>query len=159
MRTALARLPKDRVADVAAILSLAIGLFLVALVAVPMYRIASNPELTTGTVTDKYMIDGGSEGPDSFTVRYSFKTSSGREYSGSVGVDQRNYERASPGNTLEVQYAADDPSNNRAARAGVVSVHVEAAAVVVMMLFFFGYLGPWRWFLRWRGKPDPALRW
>jgi hypothetical protein len=159
MRRALARLPVDRVADVAAILSLGVALVLVALVAVPMYRIASNPELAAGTVTGKYMTEGGSESPDSFTVRYLFTTSSGREYSGSVGVDQRSYERASPGDTLEVQYAADDPASNRAAKAGFQSIHGEFAALVVTMLGFFAYCGPRRWFLRWRGKPDPALQW
>jgi uncharacterized protein DUF3592 len=153
-----ARVPRDRVADVGAILSLALGLYLVAIIAVPLYRISSNPERAIGTVTRKDMTEGR-EGSASFTVFYSFKASSGREYTGSVDVDERTYEGASVGNTLEVQYAADEPSSNRAARASIQAIHLEVAGFVALLFVFFAYFGPWRWLLRWRGKPDPILRW
>jgi Protein of unknown function (DUF3592) len=141
--------------DLLAIMHGALTVLLVAMV-VQTCRIMANPETATAVVESKRVFDGG-EDPDTFQLRYSFQGARGGQYRGSASVTQEIYDRTSVGDPFSVQYAADDPSNNR-----VIS---ETGDPEVLKNFLYGIaglvvfvlLGPRRWLALRRGEPDPAL--
>ncbi|HVD31382.1 MAG TPA: DUF3592 domain-containing protein [Methylomirabilota bacterium] len=141
--------------DALAIMHVALTVTVVAMV-VQTCRITANPETATAVVESKKVIDGG-EDPDTFQLSYNFEATSGGQYRGRASVSQRIYDRTSLGDQLAVQYAADDPGNNR-----IIS---ETGDPDLMRSVFYGiaglgvflYLGPRRWLRLRRGQPDPIL--
>jgi hypothetical protein len=141
--------------DLLAIMHGALALLIVAMV-VQTCRITANPETATGVVESKRVLDGGDD-PDIFQLRYSFQGASGGQFRGSASVTQEIYDRTSVGDPFAVQYAADDPSNNR-----VISETGDPEVVKYFLygiagLVVFVLLGPRRWLALRRGEPDPAL--
>ena len=142
--------------DALAIVHLALAVIVVAVV-IQTSRIMANPETAIGAVESKQVINGG-EDPDTFQLRYSFAATSGGPHRGSASVTQRIYERTSVGDPVTVQYAADDPDNNR-----VIS---ETGDPDVLRNVFYGIyglgmfvcFGPRRWLALRRGEPDPILK-
>jgi len=142
--------------DAFAIIHLALAVIVVATV-VQTSRIMANPETAIGVVESKHVINGG-EDPDTYQLRYSFAATSGGPHRGSASVTQRIYERTSVGDPVTVQYAADDPDNNR-----VIS---ETGDPDVLRNVFYGIyglgmfvcFGPRRWLALRRGEPDPILK-
>lgn len=148
-----------RAADIFALICLFAAIGTVALVAVPLYRIAANPATATGVVSEKRFDEGNSEGgPETYAFKYTFQVA-GRAYGGSVSVDKRAYDEASVGDAVPIQYAVDDPGMNRASYAGVQLWHFEGLLYAVLLFGLFLYLGPWRWLKVWRGEADSALQW
>src|SRR5437773_5489905 len=97
--------------DALAILHLVVAVTF-ALMVVQTCRIVANPATATGIVESKKVINGGDD-PDTLELRYSFASTSGREYGGRARVAENVYKRTSVGDRVTVQYAADDPANNR----------------------------------------------
>ena len=123
---------------------------------VQTFRIMANAEITTGVVESKRVIKGGEE-PDTLELRYTFRAASGVNYRGSASVTQEIYERTSVGAKVEVQYAADDPGNNRVISETGTPRNVEFAVMTVLASGVFLYFGPRRWLALRRGEPDPVL--
>jgi hypothetical protein len=101
------------------------------------------------------VIDGG-EDPDTFQLSYNFAATSGGQYRGNASVSEQIYGRTSPGDRVMVQYAADDPGNNR-----VISDTGDPDALRFVVygiagLGVFLYFGPRRWLALRRGEPDPV---
>ena len=119
-------------------------------------QISAKPETAVGVITEKTFHDGGSEDPDTYSVRYSFKDSSGQEFRGGDTVGKRLYDKVRVGDGIEIQYAAGDPSNNRVP-GEFDPILLEVAALAVLGLGASWYLGPRRWLSTLRGEPDPAL--
>jgi uncharacterized protein DUF3592 len=142
--------------DALAISHLAFAVIL-AVMLVQTCRIMANPETATGVVESKRVRSGG-EDPDTLELRYSFLAASGRRYDGAASVSQKVYERTSVADSVTVQYAADDPGNNR------VSSDTGDPDVLRWVLYGIGglgvflYFGPKRWLALRRGEPDPVLR-
>jgi hypothetical protein len=99
-------------ADVAAVGGLLVALLVTGML-VQTLRIFGNSSTATGSIYEKYIAPGDSEGPPIWHFRYSFRDASGREQRGLASVTSRIYERTSVGSPLEIQYEADDPGNNR----------------------------------------------
>ncbi len=119
-------------------------------------RLSTDGQTTTGVVQNKQTIDGGGETSPSYSLRYSFEDLSGREHTGSAGVEYSIYERFSVGDPLPIQYLADQPGTSRIV--GVFNPGIlEAVAVTALGLIYFFFLGPHRWLRELRGKPDPVL--
>jgi len=141
--------------DLLAIMHLALTVTVVAM-AVQTCRITANPAAAIGVVESKRVISGG-EDPDTFQLRYSFVATSGGQHRGSASVSQTVYDRTSVGAPVTIQYAADDPDNNR-----VISETGDPDAVrdvfyAIAGLGVFIYFGPRRWVALRRGEPDPVL--
>ena len=118
-------------------------------------QISAKPETAVAVITEKRFHEGGSEDPDTYSVRYSFRDASGREVRGGDTVGKRLYEKVQVGDGIEIQYAADDPSNNRVP-GEFDPILLEGVAFAVMGLIFFWYLGPRRWLRTMRGEPEPG---
>ena len=141
-------------ADVAAILILVLPAF-VGWFVVRDQQISAKPVTAIAVITEKTFIKGGDETPDSYSLRYRFRASSGEEFRSERGVGKRLYDRVQMGDGIEIQYAADDPSNNRVP-GEFDPILLLAAVYGVMGLLCFGYLGPRRWLCTMRGEPDPG---
>jgi len=140
--------------DALAILHLAVAV-IIGSALVQTCRIMANPATATGVVESKKMINGG-EDPDTYQLSYSFATSAGTHY-GRASVSTKIYDRTSVGEPVTVQYAADDPGNNRlVSETGDPDVgrFVGYASVGLVVFLFFG---PRRWLAMRNGEPDPAL--
>ena len=143
-------------ADVGAVLSLLLVVFFPAMV-VRDQRISAKPETAIAVITEKRFDEGGSEEPSSYHVRYRFRAMSGAEFRSGATVGERLYDKVQVGDGIEIQYEADDPSNNRVP--GEFNPRIlEILGMAVMGLYFFGYLGPRRWLRTWRGEPDPIFK-
>ena len=150
------RTGKQWLADIGAIFVLA-GLLALVGVVVQTCRIMANPATATGVVESKRMIEGKGESSDEYHLRYSFSVISGGTYHGAAGVSAEIYERTSVGDAIEVQYASDDPGNNRVIGDTGNPLAVESALAAVTFLVMFVWLGPQRWLASRRGEPDPIL--
>ena len=140
--------------DAVAILHLMLAMILAAML-VQTCRIMANPATATGVVESKKVIDGG-EDPDTHQLSYSFATSRGT-YHGKASVSTKIYDESPLGATLTVQYAADDPGNNRViSETGDPDV-VRYVLYGIAGLVVFLFLGPRRWLALRNGEPDPAL--
>lgn len=142
--------------DALAVVHLALAVT-VAVMVVQTYRIMANPETAVGVVETKELTRGNSENPDLFYLRYSFQAASGGTYRGTANVTQKIYDRASVGDPVTVQYAADDPGNSRVISETGNPRDFEFGLFGLAGLGVFVYLGPRRWLALRRGEPDPAL--
>jgi Protein of unknown function (DUF3592) len=149
---------KQWLADGIAVLGLAGALFAVALV-VRDVRLSTSAQTTVGTVTEKHLIEGGSEDPDTYSLRYSFVSAAGGEFRGSDSVEFSTYSKAKIGNRMNIEYAADDPENNRIAGNSGMARWWAPFAVLVTGGAWFVVFGISRWLAVGRGEPDPALEW
>jgi hypothetical protein len=154
--TTTTRTQQQRIADAAAVLSLVLPAFFLWFV-VRDQQISAKPETAIAVITEKRFDEGGSEEPDSYDVRYPFRAASGEEFRSGASVTQRLYDKVQPGDGIEIQYAADDPSNNRVP-GEFNPIILEVLGLAVMGLYFFGYLGPRRWVRTLRGEPDPGWK-
>jgi len=146
----------NRWLDVLALLQLAFVL-IVAGMLVQTCRIMAKPETAAGVVESKKVVEGDSENPDVFDLRYSFEATRAT-YRGSASVSREIYDRTSVGDPVTVQYAADDPGNNRLISQTGDPRNFEFGAGAISGLVIFIYFGPRRWFAMRRGEPDPILR-
>ena len=142
-------------ADLAAIVTLVLPLLFAGLI-LQDRRITAAPARAVATVDEKRLVDGGGEGPTYLEVRYSFRATSGQLFHGHANVGQRLYDRLAPGDGLDVEYAADDPSLSRVP-GEFNEFWIEAFAVGVQGVIFFWLLGPRRWLRVRRGEVDPVL--
>jgi hypothetical protein len=154
MKTARTR--KQWLADGVALLGLACVLIAVAVV-VRDQRISANGNTAVGTVHEKHLFKGGSEDPDTYDLRYSFTAGAQGEFRGSASVEFSTYSKTRVGDTLTIEYASDDPGNNRiAGNAGL-----ERWRTPFEMFFtgavWFGLLGIRRWLALLGGEPDPIF--
>ncbi|MEK6225392.1 MAG: DUF3592 domain-containing protein [Chloroflexota bacterium] len=154
--TRASRTGKQWLVDIGALFLLAMVLLFVGLV-VQTCRIMANPATATGVVESKRIIEGGSENPTEYRLRYSFTARSGGAYGGTAGVSGDIYERTAVGAPIEVQYAADDPGNNRVISETGDPEVVESVIAAVTLLGMFVFFGPRRWLAWRRGEPDPVL--
>lgn len=141
-------------ADAAAILVLVLPAFFGWFV-VRDQQISAKPERAIAMITEKQFHEGGSETPDSYSLRYRFRAASGEEFRSGAGVGKRLYDSVQVGDGIEIQYAADDPTNNRVP-GEFNPVILEVLGLAVMGLYLFGYLGPRRWLRTLRGEPEPG---
>src|SRR5205809_152724 len=123
-------------ADIGAILVLAGVLALVGMV-VQTCRIMASPATATGVVESKRMIEGKGENSDQYHLRYSFSVISGSTYHGEAEVSAKIYDRTSVGDPIEVQYASDDPGNNRVIGDTGNPLALESALAAVTFLVMF----------------------
>jgi uncharacterized protein DUF3592 len=142
--------------DALALVQLAFAL-IVAGMLVQTCRIMANPETAIGIVESKKMTRGDSENPDVFDLRYTFEATVGATYHGTASVTKEIYDETSVGDTVTVQYADDDPGNNRLISETGDPRNFEFAALAIMGFFVFVYFGPRRWLALRRGEPDPVL--
>jgi hypothetical protein len=107
-------------------------------------RISMGPETASGVVEEKSAeVNRGEDLMDRFTLRYSFTAASGLGYSGEANVGKSFYAQVGLGDRLGIEYAADDPGNNRVR--GELDPEVVFILVMVGLsasLFAFG--GVWR---------------
>ena len=153
MKTAPTR--KQWLVDVGALFLLVMLLLFVGMV-VQTCRIMANPATATGVVESKRIIEGDSENPTEYRIRYTFPAFDNR-YSGTAGVNGDIYDRTAVGAPIEIQYAADDPGNNRVISETGDPEVVESVIAAVTALGMFVWLGPRRWLAWRRGEPDPAF--
>jgi uncharacterized protein DUF3592 len=144
-------------ADVGAIVCLALLTAFVVMV-VQTGRIMANPAYVTGVVESKRVTEGNSESPEECRVQYSFSVTAGGTYRGTAGVSRKIYDRTSVGDPIEIQYAADDPGNNRVIGATGDPQVLESAVAAITVLVMFVWLGPRRWLALRHGEPDPLLQ-
>jgi hypothetical protein len=156
MKTARNR--KQWLADGMAILGLGSVLFAAALV-VRDLALSANAQTAVGTVTEKHLSEGGSEDPDTYYLTYSFGAAAGGEFRGSDSVEQSTYSKAKVGERLNIEYAADDPKNNRIAGNSGLARWWAPFEIFVTGGAWFVFLGMSRWLAVRRGEPDPALEW
>jgi uncharacterized integral membrane protein len=142
-------------ADAAAILILVLPAFFGWFV-VRDQQISAKPGKAIAVITEKRFFEGDSESPDSYHLGYRFRAASGEEFRSGAGIGKRLYDKVQVGDGIEIQYAADDPSNNRVP-GEFNPVILEVLGLAVMGLIFFWYLGPRRWMCTLRGEPEPAL--
>jgi hypothetical protein len=143
--------------DAVAVLLLVASVSFLALLIVPMARIAANPARAAGVVYAKKTIESDGESVPSYILRYSFRASAGLEYRGSAEVGVKVYDRTSIGDPMEIEYAADDPSANRMiGDPGFAASQLKGELMIVFFVGLFVYLGPRRWLHTWRGEPDPG---
>jgi hypothetical protein len=150
------RTRKQWLADGAALLGLAFVLAAVAMV-VRDQRITANGITAVGTVTEKKLVKGGSEDPDTYDLRYSFNAGADGAVGGWASVEWSTYSKAKVGDKITIEYASDDPKNSRiAGNAGLERWRTPFEMFGTGALWF-GYLGVSRWLAVWRGRPDPIL--
>lgn len=77
-------------------------------------RISVSPQNAFGVVQEKTAEEDRGEGlVDRWVLGYSFTATSGLDYQGRASVSRSFYYSTDLGDRLEVEYAADDPGNNR----------------------------------------------
>ena len=153
--TGIPRTGKQWLADAGAVFSLLFVLIYV--VAFVQYqRISMNPARAEGTLGEKVFIKGDGENSPRYLLRYRFTARTGDQYQGQAAVTDDFFQTASVGSQLEIEYAADDPGNNRV-RGQFDPDALLYAALAVMGAALFVYLGPRRCLGTWRGEPDPVL--
>jgi uncharacterized protein DUF3592 len=77
-------------------------------------RISMSPQSAFGVVREKTAEEDRGEGlVDQWVLRYSFTAASGLVYQGRAGVSRTFYNGVDLGDRVEVEYAEDDPGNNR----------------------------------------------
>jgi len=121
------RTQKQWLADVTAVLCLALGVFLGSFF-VPAARIWTNGATATGVVDEKIV---------------------------TAAVTGTLYKKVAVGGPVVIEYAADDPTDNRV-RGDFDPLAIEVGLIVVGLGLFW-YIGPRRWLRTWRGEPDPIL--
>jgi hypothetical protein len=142
--------------DALAIVHLAVALIFSVMV-VQTCRIMANPATAIGVVESKKVINGG-EDPDTYQLSYSFAATSGVTYRGRASVSTKIYDKTSVGDPVTVQYAADDPDNNRVvSETGDPDVG-RYVGYGIAGLCVFVFFGPRRWLALRNGEPDPVLR-
>jgi hypothetical protein len=119
-------------------------------------RLLRDGQITRGVVLSKETIDGGGETSTELFVRYSFQDASDRQRTGSMSVEDRLYQRVSPGDPLPIQYLTDDPGRSRIAGEFSPAVLLGVALAALGLCYFF-ILGPQRWLRELRGGRDPVL--
>jgi len=149
------RTQKQWLADVTAVLCLALGVFLGSFF-VPAARIWTNGATATGVVDEKIFTAAKGEDVDRYVLRYSFAVASGEGYRGQDMVTGTLYKKVAVGGPVVIEYAADDPTDNRV-RGDFDPLAIEFAGLIVVGLGLFWYIGPRRWLRTWRGEPDPIL--
>jgi hypothetical protein len=149
---------KQWLADGVALVGLASVLLAVAVV-VRDQRISANGSTAVGTVTEKQMFKGGSEDPDTYDLRYSFSAGAQGEFRGTASVEFSTYSKAKAGDTLTIEYASDDPSNNRIAGNAGLERWRAPFEIFVTGAVWFGVFGIRRWVANLGGEPDPVLEW
>lgn len=96
-------------------------------------RISMAPQSAFGVVQEKTAEEDRGEGlVDRWVLRYSFTAASGLDYQGRAGVSRSFYNRVELGDRLEVEYAADDPGNNR------LRGELDPDVVVILLLIVLG---------------------
>jgi len=150
------RTQKQWLADLTAVLCLTLGIFLASFF-VPAARIWTNGATTTGVVYEKIFTEGKGENVDRFLLRYTFAVASGEGYRGQDLVAGTLYRKVAVGGAVVIEYAADDPTDNRV-RGDFDPFAVEFGGLIVLVLGLFWYVGPRRWLSTWRGAPDPILK-
>jgi hypothetical protein len=148
------RTPKQKLADATAILSLILPIFFGSFF-VQTARIWIDGATATGVVRELIFIEGKGENPDRNLVRYTF-TVPGGAYRGQSAVTGKLYKTLAVGGQVEIEYAADDPGNNRV-KGDFDPLAIEFLGMIVFGLGLFWYIGPRRWLRTWRGEPDPVL--
>ena len=149
------RTRKQWLGDVGALVSLLfVAIFVIAFV--QDKRISMNPARAGGMLGEKVFIKGDGENSPRYLLRYTFTAANGNAYSGQVAVAVDFYSDIAVGDAVEIEYAADDPANNR------VRGQTDPDALLYLGLTIFGaglfiYLGPRRWLATLRGEPDPIL--
>lgn len=104
---------------------------------------------------EKVFIEGGGEDSPRYLLRYTF-TSAGDAYRGQAAVTSEFFGDVAVGSPLEIEYAADDPANNRVRGQFDPDAFLYAVVTVTGAALFVG-LGPRRWLATLRGEPDPVL--
>jgi hypothetical protein len=141
--------------DALAIMHLALTVIFAGML-VQTCRLTANPDTAIGVVDSKRVKSGGDD-PDTLELRYSFEATSGHRYGGAASVSQKIYDRTAVGDSVTVQYAADDPGNNRViSETGDPDVG-RFVVYGIAGLGVFLYIGPRRWLALRRGEPDPAF--
>ena len=148
------RTTKQKLADATAILSLILPIFFGSYF-VQAARIWTNPANTTGMVREKIFIEGKGEEADRYLVRYTFTVPHG-SYRGQTGVTGYLYKTLVVDGPVEIEYAADDPGNNRV-KGDFDPLMIEFVGMIAFGLGLFWLIGPRRWLATWRGEPDPVL--
>ena len=141
--------------DAVAIVHLALAVIVVGMV-VQTCRIMASPERAFGVVESKQRIDGG-EDPDTYQLRYLFAATAGGQHRGTASVSPKIYDRTSVGDSVTVQYAADDPDNNRLISETGDPEVLKFAFYGIYGLGMFVKFGLRRWLALRHGGPDPAL--
>lgn len=148
------RTPKQKLADATAVLSLILPIFFGSYF-VQAARIWTNGASTSGVVSEKIFIEGKGDNADRYLVRYMFTVPHGA-YRGQTGVTGYLYKKLELGGPVEIEYAADDPGNNRV-KGDYDPLILEFFGMIFLGLALFWYIGPRRWLATWRGEPDPIL--
>ena len=149
------RTPKQWLADVTAVLSLILTIF-VGSFFVPAARIWTNGATATGVVDEKIFTEGKGENLDRYLLGYTFTTASGGAYRGRAWVTGTLYKKVAVGGGVVIEYAADDPANNRA-RDDFDPLAFEFVGMIGLGVGVFWYVGPRRWLITSRGEPDPIF--
>ena len=148
------RTPKQKLADATAVLSLILPIFFGSYF-VQAGRIWTDGATATGVVRELTFIEAKGEEVDRYYVRYTFTLPHG-SYRGQTGVTGYLYKTLVLGGPVEIEYAADDPRNNRVKR-DFDPLIFEFVGMIALGLGLFWYIGPRRWLRVWRGEPDPIL--
>ena len=150
------RTGKQWLADGVALFGLA-GVLLAVAIVVRDQRISANGDTAVGTVYEKHLFKGGSEDPDTYDLRYSFSAGAQGEFRGSGSVEFSTYSKAKVGDTMTIEYASDDPSNNRIAGNGSLERWRTSFEIFFTSAVWFGFFGIRRWLAVLGGEPDPIL--
>ena len=150
------RRARQWIVDAAAIFTLLLFAIPVWLILAQQDHLSSNGITTTGIVQNKTFARGGNDNSPDWFISYAFKDATGREHVGSSRVDATFFNRVSPGETLTIEYLADQPGTSRIARAANPGIG-EALALGGVGVAFFYFLGPQRWLRQLSGGRDPVL--
>ncbi len=92
-------------------------------------------------VEKKSLVDTGGEGPVFPDIGYRFTAASGGTFSGHSYVSQGLFDKLAVGDSVEIQYAADDPSTSHIpGESGEWTFYTFGISVIGGI--FFWYLGP-----------------
>ena len=141
--------------DLGAVVSLLFVLVYVVLF-VQYQRISLNLANAEGVVREKVFTKGDGENSPRYLLRYTFTAADGEAYRGQAAVTSEFFANVAVGNPLQIEYAADDPANNRV-RGQFDPDALQYAVVTVIGAALFVAFGPRRWLSTLRGEPDPVL--
>ena len=123
------RRARQWIVDAAAIFTLLLFAIPVWLILAQQDHLSSNGITTTGIVQNKTFARGGNDNSPDWFISYAFKDATGHEHVGSSRVDASFFNRVSPGETLTIEYLADQPGTSRIARAATFGTGTPEGAI------------------------------
>lgn len=122
------------------------------------HRLASDGRIATATVIKKVVHRAADNGTlnTSYEVNYLFSIADGRKVEGSDTVDPNTWDRIADRGSVDVQYAASDPTINRIGTSTGVTVIAAILLIVASMLGLLGATLAVKGLLALRASPESA---